>query len=695
MIATTFLLVVVVTCIILYYLRPKGYPKEKEGEWIGEAKPGETRILRGYKGVEKVTDYTPQGNNTIADLVNSFSKKDKKEFIGYREQLEKVSVKKYTVNVNGKDVEKDIYKYKMSDYKWFSSIEFYHLICRLSAGIRHIGFKKGDKIGMFCETRYEWMALSLACARQGILVVTVYSTLGEESVKIALEETKCNGLIVSGDTSEKLEKIIPDCAGDDFKVIDIDYDGANKPLGTKSYKVTSFKALSQSEEDESNTPSVTSDDTAFIMYTSGTTKSPKGVLVGQKQILLFAKAYNDSLDLKEEVLPAYLPLAHIFELCLEFGVMSNLGSLGYANPRTLLGNFCLDCKSDLIALQPTFVIGVPTVFGRVRKAILENLSNAPQAKQKLFYGCMKLKKRMYINYNICPPYLFMPLLHVIDTVVFKGVKESIFGKKIKMLITGGSALPTELQTFLTLILPKVSVVQGFGMTELCGASSCMPPGDATTSTIGLLFSHYEAKLRDVPDLNYFTNMNPPKGELLIRGPPVSKGYFNRPTMTKETFTEDGWVCTGDICMITENHHLCIIDRMKNIIKQPCGEYISLELVESNYTTSKVVDTICVFADAFHDFTVALILPNKKIVEEIAGGKSYVEACQDKDVCEKVREIMRNNETGLSNKEIIKHIALVSDEWNPENDMLTAALKLKRPSIAKRYSEVIEGLFALN
>ena len=237
-------------------------------------------------------------------------------------------------------------------------------------------------------------------------------------------------------------------------------------------------------------------------------------------------------------------------------------------------------------------------------------------------------------------------------------------------------------------------MQGFGMTELCGASSCMPPKDSTTATIGLMFGHYEVKLRDVPELNYLTTDNPPRGELMFRGPPVSKGYFNRPEENARTFFADGWMATGDIGMITESKHICIIDRKKNIVKQPCGEYISLELVESKYISNKFVDTICVFADAFHDFTIALVLPNKAALSTISD-KTYEEACNDSEVVAKVQEIMKENEGELSNRERVKHIALISEEWNPENGMLTAALKLKRPSIAEHYKEVIERLYAMN
>ncbi|EDR29255.1 long-chain-fatty-acid--CoA ligase, putative [Entamoeba dispar SAW760] len=683
MILNTLSLIIIVTLVLLYFIRPKKYNKEKEGEWVGENKQGETRVLRGYTGIDKLVDSTPQGNETIADLVNGFNKKDKKQFIGYRELKNKVVAKTIIEKCNGKEIRKEIYQYEMSPYVWYSSKEFYHLICRISNGLRVKGFKKGDKIGMFCETRFEWMAMALACARQGITLVTVYATLGEESVRVALEETKCVGLIVSEETGIKMRKIE---LNKEIKIISID--------GHFEGEYTTFKELSESKEDEETIPSVAPNDLAFIMYTSGTTKEPKGVLVEQKQILLLAQAFNICLDLKDEVFVAYLPLAHIFELCLEFCILSFFGSIGYANARTLMSVGCTNCKSDLCELEPTLVIGVPTVFNRIRKAILESVSRAPTLKQSLFFGCMKLKNLLYVSYQLRTPLLFEPIVKFVDSLIFNPLKVSLFGRNLKTIIIGGSALPVELQTFLTITCAKTNILQGFGMTELCGASSCMVPGDSTQATIGLLFPHYELKLRDVPELNYLTTDNPPRGELMLRGAPVSKGYFNRPEESKSTFTEDGWVCTGDIAKITEDHHICIIDRKKNIVKQPCGEYISLELIESKYLTSKVVDTICVFADAFHDFTIALVLPNKNIIAEMTQ-KPFEEACKDKEIIGAVRKIMAENEIGLSQREVVKRIALISEEWNSENGMLTAALKLKRPAIAQRYQTIIDQLYSMN
>ncbi|KAL7715203.1 Long-chain-fatty-acid--CoA ligase [Entamoeba marina] len=683
MIISTTFIIALVTCIILFFIRPKSYPVEKEGEFIGVAQPGETRVLRGYKGVDKLTDYTPSGIETIADLVNRFKEQNKQEFIGYRTIDDTVVTQTTKKIIDGKEVEKKILKYQMSKYKWISSIDFHHLICRISNGLRENGFSKGDKIAIFCETRYEWMTMALACARQGIIVVTVYSTLGSTSLQIALEETEVKGIIVSEETSSKIQQLT---LSKPLIVIGIDD-------SIKEATIT-FSKLSKYQENEESTPKVLPNDVAFIMYTSGTSKEPKGVFVEQKQILLLARAYNICLGLKDETFIAYLPLAHIFELCLEFCILSYFGSLGYANVRTLLSVGCVNCESDLVALQPTLMIGVPTVFNRVRKGIIENVLHAPKSKRRVFNLCCYIKQKLYVDYQIRPPYLFYPLLSLINSLAFTPIKHSLFGKRLQTIIIGGSALPVELQHFLTIVVANTNIFQGFGMTELCGASSCMVPGDSTTSTIGLLFPHYEVKLRDVPELNYFTTDSPPKGELLVRGPPVSRGYFNRPEESRTAFTDDGWLCTGDIAKITNDHHICIIDRKKNIVKQPCGEYVSLEMIESKYLTSTVVENICVFADAFHDFTIALVLPSKTIVSEWSD-LPFEDALMNENIINKLMNVLRESESGLSQREKLKYVKFLPDDWNAENGMLTAALKLKRTSIASKYSDVLSNLFDHN
>ncbi|ELP91883.1 long-chain-fatty-acid--CoA ligase, putative [Entamoeba invadens IP1] len=682
MFALTVGVVILVTLVILYYLRPSTYPKKLNGQWVGEAKPGETRILRGYTAEKELVTENLSHFRTINDVVNGFTREDKKEFVGYRRCESTVAFKTMTVMVNGKEEQKKLYKYKMSPYIWISSVEYHHMINRLSTGLLSIGLMKGDKLGIFCETRYEWMALLLAACRQGIIAVTVYATLSDDAVKIALEETDIKGLVVSEDTAKRLPKI---GIKQHVIVINVDENKENK---------TSFEALNLSEE-KTEFAEVHENDLAMIMYTSGTSNSPKGVTVNQNQILMLSYAYTHVLEFSRERFIAYLPLAHIFEIGIEFALLMDFATIGYAGTRTLTAGGCHECNSDLIELNPTAMIGVPTVFNRVKKGILETVGKSNWFKRFMFSTGFYIKKALYVDYNLCPPYLFTPLLKVVDGIIFKPLSKSLLGKNIKSVIVGGSALHQELQHFLTVILPNVAIMQGFGMTELCGAALAMPHNDPETSTIGVIFPTYEAKLRDVAELGYLTSDNPPRGELMFKGLPVTKGYFKRDEENKESFTEDGWFCTGDIATIKDDLHVCIIDRKKNIVKQPCGEYISLEPIESKYSSSKVIDNICVFADPFHDFIVALISPSHNVIKEINPTLAFNDAIKNKDVIESVKKMLAEVEVGLSAKQKIKYFTLVPEEWTPENGLLTAALKLKRPAINLKYLPQIQQMFSLN
>ncbi|KAL7722866.1 Long-chain-fatty-acid--CoA ligase [Entamoeba marina] len=685
MFSFTIAVIVVVTCIILYFIRPPPYPSCMNGAFVGDAKDGETRVLRGYLGIEKVIDYTPQGYETIADIVNGMSQKNVPRLVGYRTMEKEIPFKTIKTTVNNKEVEKTLYKYQMSDYKWISSLEYQEMVNKLASGLNKNGFVKGDHIGIFCETRYEWLMFAMACCRQGIVAVTVYSTLGIEAVKIALTETHVKGVFVSEDTYDKIQTIAQDIS-EDLKIITIGIEPKTNTL--------QFEELVKTDIIPSFS-SVEKDDLALIMYTSGTTsQTPKGVLVEQKQIIMLAYAYHNNIFFADDVLIAYLPLAHIFELCIEFSLIMFFGTIGYAGVRTLTTAGVMNCKSDLVALRPTILIGVPTVFNRVRKAILESVNQSAPFKKILFSWCFEIKMKLYVQYDLRPPLLFQPLLFFVDSILFKPLRNSLFGDRITSIIIGGSALSSDLQCFLNSVVPNTDIMQGFGMTELCGASCVMPHGDNSFSTIGVIFPHYEAKLRDVEDLGYSTSSNPPTGELLFRGVAVSKGYFNRPEETKQNFTEDGWCCTGDIASITDDLHIKIIDRKKNIVKQACGEYVSLEWVESKYSSCDLIDNICVFADSFHDFVIALIVPNRKQIEDFAQ-MDWEKAVEDQHVNDMMKEKLSLCEVGMDSRQKIKHFSLVADEWTPDNEMLTAAMKLKRHAISSHYRNKIISLWDKN
>ncbi|EKE37036.1 hypothetical protein ENUP19_0327G0007 [Entamoeba nuttalli] len=678
-IVTSFIIVI---CTILFFLRKKPLPKEKFGCWVGEAHPHETRVRRDIIGKDKLIDRPDQGYTTLYQLVESFPTKGQDHLIGYREVIEKVPFKTVKTVVQGKEIEKTMYKYKMSDYKYMSDKQYYEYIHKLANGIYSLGYRKGDKIAIFCETRYEWMAFVLACACRGIIVVTVYATLGADAVDVALKETNVKGVLVSEETYEKTIQLD---VYKSIKLISCD------PL--EDTTIPTLPSILDAPKVEDDIPK--EEDIAMILYTSGTAKEPKGVVVLHKNLLCITYSYNHIMGYSNKTrYICYLPLAHIFELTIEFCNLVYGGCLGYSSQRTLTSTYMYDSECDMIAFQPSFMNGVPTVFNRIRKVVTDKIERSSCIVRFLFNIAFQFKKKFYVDYQLRPRYLFIPFIKLFDSLVFKKIKEEIFGKTLFAVIMGGSPLSDDLQEYLQIILAGVDIMQGYGMTEACGPVSNMLHGDFAYKTIGVLYPHFEAKLIDVEDMGYLTDKDIPQGELLLRGPALFKEYFNRPEETKNSFTEDGWFKTGDIAQITPSGRIQIIDRKKNLVKQPCGEYISLEKVEMVYNLSKYCDMFCAIANQYYDFTVGLIVPNKQLMEEFALEKSIKleDVFKNSEFHDIVMKSLREVDSSLSSHEKIKNFYLVEDEWSAENGVLTAALKLKRNFIQQKYENVIKQLF---
>ena len=666
----------VLAAVLLFLLRKPALPRELAGCWVGTAAPGETAVRRDQTAAERLVDAPEQGYRTLHDLLESFPSKGQPRLVGYRDVLERKLLS------GGAPDAKPLYSYKLSDYRWLSSEEFYVYVHRLANGLAALGLRPGDRVGFYCETRYEWLAMLFACSCRGLVVVTVYTTLGFDAVSLALQENAVKALFISAETHEKLPSL---ALGADVRLV--------SPDAIDDARVVAFSALLDAPKVADDVPAP--DDLAMVIYTSGTSKEPKGVLIHQRNLLPITHSYYHKMGYSDATrYICYLPLAHVFELTIELCVLVWGGSLGFSSQRTLTSVYVHDSPCDLHAFNPTFMNGVPTVFNRIRKILRDKIARSPAHVRALFAAAEWVKQTFYVRAQLRPRALFAPLVWLVDEVVFARIRTELFGTGLTSIICGGSPLSRDLQEYLLVVLPGVDIMQGYGMTETSGAAICMAPGDYAYSTVGFLYPNFEAKLRDVDELNYSTAGPEPCGELLLRGPSVASGYLNRPDDTAATFTPDGWLCTGDIAQIAADGHIRIVDRKKNLIKQPCGEYVSLEKVETAYALSRFVDGICVIADNLHDFTVALVVPNRGCLKDFAAaaGADPDAALAGPAFAAAVLADMRGFEETLSRHERVARIAVVPDEWTPENDMLTAALKLKRKAIHARYAATIDGLF---
>jgi len=266
-----------------------------------------------------------------------------------------------------------------------------------------------------------------------------------------------------------------------------------------------------------------------------------------------------------------------------------------------------------------------------------------------------------------------------------------------LALSGGAPISRETQEFLTVTL--CPILQGYGMTESCGMCTVLAPDQFKYGSTGAPVPCVEIKLIDVPEAGYLSTNTQPQGEICIRGGCVTPGYYKNEQVTKETFTDDGWLQTGDIGEWLVDGTLSIIDRKKNLVKLSHGEYIALERLESIYKSTIYVSNICVCADSYRDRPVALIFPVEAQILNIAkeknlGNLSFEQLCDNKEIVSAVLQacLTQAKKSDLKPAELLSTITLTHEEWTAQNGLLTAAHKIKRKDLQTRYKADIDRMY---
>lgn len=664
---------------------------EVEGPEIqGEGKP---RRAIGFKDL--ITVPAPDVK-TLFDLLQYAERKySTNHCAGYRTLVKVHSEEKEIVKVEGgvEKKEKKTWQYfEMSDYKWLSYKEFSTIAKNFGRGLisKEVGMEKEKMLGIYSNTQYEWLAAAHGSWSQSIAVVTAYANLGEDGISFALNQGELEHIFTNHDLLPIILRIKPKCP----KLKVIIYTGTAKEgilnslkeLGLAVFNFEEVVQLGASSSNETHPPSPA--DLAMIMYTSGTTDLPKGVMMSHQNLIASVAGGINCVEIREDdVYIAYLPLAHVLELVVEHVILINGASLGYASNKTLTDASVKNCKGDLNALQPTLMAGVPVVWERIRKGALSKVEHTGGFTKSLFEFAYKVKLDA-VRRNKSSPLL--------DSIVFKNFKRQT-GGKLRIMLSGGAPISAETHEFLRVAF-SCPVTVGYGLTEICGIGTLLPLDHLATDRAGAPSPSLEIKLVDVPEMGYTSKDKPhPRGEIWFRGGNVTLGYYKNEAKTKEDF-KDGWFASGDIGEWHEDGTLSVIDRKKNLIKLSHGEYIAVEKLESKYHNSPFVENICVYADGFRDYPVAIV----KIAEgstlkwardaginddfhTIASRKDFKAA-----VLQNLQSIAKS--TGLKEIETVKGVVLTTDEWTPENEMLTAAMKLKRQSIIPKYKQEIEALY---
>ncbi|KAK7943162.1 AMP-binding enzyme [Apiospora aurea] len=664
------------------------------------AKEGETAPFRHAKAKDGLIDKLDPDIGTIFELLkNSTEKYADRTAVGTR-KLVKIhkEVKKVPKVVDGetKEVDKEWQYFELSPFTFTTYADYETLVFQVGAGMRKLGMVPGDIAHLFASTSRNWLCMAHACSSQSMTIATAYDTLGSDGVQHSLVQTGAKAMF----TDPHLLKTAsgPLKAAKDVQFL-VWNDMSNMPYSDediesfkKSHshlKVLSFSELRALGESNPTPPVAPKPkDLYCIMYTSGTSGPPKGVPITHEGIIAGIAGLHaviaETVSTRDVIL-AYLPLAHIFELIVENLVLYVGGTMGYGSPRTLVDSSMKNCAGDLRELKPTIMVGVPQVWETVKKGVEGRVKSAGALSRAVFWGAYSLKSALVSA--------GFPGATLLDDLVFGQVRQ-MTGNRLRFIFNGASGISTGTQHFMSMVVAPM--ISGYGLTETCASGALGCPLQWTPHAIGPVPASVEIKLVSLPELNYNAEATPPQGEILLRGKAVLKEYYKNPEETAKAITPDGWFKTGDIGEFDANGHIKVIDRVKNLVKMQGGEYIALEKVEAVYRGSSYVQNIMVYGDGEHPRAIAILTPNEKNLAELAKslGVDEKNMHRDKNVRGAVLKdlLSEAKKGGLSGLEMISAVVLVDEEWTPANGLTTATSKVNRRTLKDRYKKEIENAF---
>jgi long-chain acyl-CoA synthetase len=365
-------------------------------------------------------------------------------------------------------------KYSLGDYKWSTYEEVFERINNISNGLLHLGLKSNQNVVLFAETRPEWLISAYACFRIKAPIVTLYATLGVDSLPFGINQTQANFLITSADQIPKIQKILDKITNvsniiifnDKFNMKNIDE--LKKSIEAKNYqiKVTTIdevEDLGKSSETINDFEVPKRDDLAIIMYTSGSTGNPKGVMISHGNLILSCRSLRSRMGACniKDILISYLPLAHVMELCCEITCLTNGIAIGYSSAQTL-GDTSTGIKSgqkgDLRTLNPSFFAVVPIVLERLSKAVNEKISSTGWIAQTLFRLASAQKLRRLQRGSST---------YLLDKLIFKKIRTAVLGDNIRKIMAGGALLSRKVHEFSLVCFG--TTYQAYGLTETCAA----------------------------------------------------------------------------------------------------------------------------------------------------------------------------------------------------------------------------------
>jgi long-chain acyl-CoA synthetase len=544
--------------------------------------------------------------------------------------------------------------------------------------LQKLGVRKGDRVAILSENRPEWSTADFAILLLGAITVPVYATLTPEQTAYTLRDSGASVVFLSTEHQlQKVQSILPQTQVRRIVVMDrVEMDRVELPSGAASncQLMNQFFDEGASELDpqaEAAARSIQPDDLATIIYTSGTTGISKGVMLTHGNM---ASNINYSL-LGFEMHPglisvSFLPLSHVTARHVDFTLLYHGVTLAYC---PLMENL----PATLLEVRPTVCVSVPRVYEKVYAKTEMTARGFP--KRAIYQWALSVGRdnKAAILAGKTPA---SPSWKLANKLVFSKIRAGM-GGKVETFISGGAPLGRELAEWYASV--GIRIHEGYGLTETSPVIAVNTPVNHRIGTVGKILPNLEVRIAD-------------DGEILVRGPSVFKGYWNRPDETQNAFLDE-WFKTGDIGNVDADGYLSVTDRKKELIKTSGGKFIAPQPIENSLKLNPLVGTAAIVGDK-RKFACVILSPNFALLEDWARSEDVIfssraELTAHPKVQALYQEIVEGVNQNLARFEKLKRVLLVPDEFTPDNGALTPTMKLRRRVIEERYRDQIDELYA--
>ena len=557
-------------------------------------------------------------------------------------------------------------------WRKYSPKEYQDITRKVAYALIELGIEPKEKVAIISGNRPEWNILDMAITMIGAIDVPIYPTISKEDYRYILDNCDAKMVILEGvAVMNKVEEV-----RNDIPKLQLLYTFQDRQKYPYFAQLVELGEQHPHEEElQQRMDAVRPEHCATILYTSGTTGTPKGVMLSHSNIMHQIYGIQHTPAKWSKTAFSYLPICHAYERLLVY-MYQYLGmSVYYAESLATIG-------SDMKEVHPSMMTAVPRVLEKVHEKVIQGGEKQKGIKKKIFRWAVRLAERYKIEDNK-RTWWYNCKLKVADKLVYSAIRANLGAEHFDIVVSGAASISQKVASFFSAI--GMPVYEGYGMTEtspVIAVSNNLPHGREVGS-VGQALPGVEIKIA-------------PNGELCCRGHNVMMGYYKNPELTKEIIDPEGWLHTGDLGHVNEYGQVFITGRLKSLFKTSMGKYVNPQVIEDKFVESNYIENMVVFGEG-QKYAAAVILPDFVSLKEWCKQQQIpysnpADIIKSKEVKDLFNQEVQKYNKFFGETEQIKRFTLVADEWNSGNGILTPTLKVRRKIVGEKYKKLIDEMF---